>query len=188
MTEEELKSRIDYGISEEEFEFKRDEIAGAEKTLKRVEKTNTAFDNFLENFERQYLRNEQVAFDNFEQLAGYLAELNDMVNQNFYYKDMQLMMKVEIILLKYKEWANALRQNSFLAREKMAEIQSVVDKEFITKEKYNTFKEEAEETFKELGKGDILEVKKYEKESLIIIPSEFKKKYKDGVKVKINLI
>ena len=153
--EEPTLRRIDYGIDAKDLGI------DAENTPLKEVKISEDYKSIIENpiyqvlgsFNKMYLRNEQHAHELFLQLKSLLGDFETSVKENFYYQDMGIVNQMEMIIWKYREWVIALRQNSFLAKEKMNDVARVNRDEYVTKNTLKVKEEESSLILREMEKG-----------------------------------
>jgi hypothetical protein len=155
--EQEEESRADYGISEEELSFDADEVAG-DKFLKDIKDdydsiTKNPINAVLSDFKKNYLRNEQIAYEFFHQLNVLLIKYSNELNANFFYDNMDIVKLINNLLDKYQNWAFALRENTYLGKEKMIEVDKIIKDYYIPKKDFDDSIEGLKVQIEDLEKG-----------------------------------
>ena len=149
--------RGDYGIHDEDVNFSRD----TDEWLNKIEPYEKVLDNpsdaVINDFKKSFLENEQLGLEMFRQLEQSLIEFNNECD-DFNYEDMDIVKLMSRILLQFKSWIVVLRRNTFLAKNKLIELETILAKHYITKIDYEHRLEElqnkfydGEDTIKEYG-------------------------------------
>jgi hypothetical protein len=166
-------NRTDYGISEEEMSFDREKISIYKIKIddSYIGILNQPANKVFAEFEKEFKRNDVEAFERFKDLNVSLGDLNKTREAHPFYDEMDIVTMMREILVRYKNWATALRQTAFLAKEKMKEIYDIIEKYYIPAAELQMIQENLDSGF-------------IDKEGKIIFENT-SRKYSVGEKVKI---
>lgn len=144
--EEKPKSRSDYGLEETDLSFVKEEKEDYFKIDDSYAQLSASPANSIfSHFYKVFLVNEQHALELFKQWEEQIEKFNILVNENFFYEDMEIVKQMIMVLNKYKDWVISLRQSVFSAKATVEELDKVIRKEYVTKEEMKKTIEEVEQ-------------------------------------------
>jgi len=181
--QEKIKKRTDYGTTEGELSFETDEESD---WLNVPSDYASIIDNpiykTLSEFKKTYIKNEVFALELFRQLNESFVEFDEMID-NYDYADMDIVKKMKILLNQYRTWSLALRQNIFLSKEKMSEVLDIHNNYYVSKKRFEDFKDEAEEALAESEKGHKITLN-IDNQNRFTVPSKWNWKKGDKIMMK----
>ena len=146
----EEEKRAEYGVDDNDVKFSKDD---AENWL-NVDSSYAALqeqpiNKVLTDFRKEYIKNERLTYDMFVQMRGLLDEFITLLNNNPFYREMEIIRLVENLLDKYKNWMTTMRYNVLLGKEKMIEVEDYIKAQYIPNHVLNDRMDEASERLKE---------------------------------------
>jgi len=168
-----------YDLEQSEFSFDNDkqDLFSISDSYESV--LESPINQTLGSFQREFIKNERLAFERFLQLNRDLVRFEKMINQNPIYQESDLARLAGEVLLRYKEFCTMLRQNVLLSKEKVEEMKKMIDTYYVKISTHEEYQEAVSDTLDELEKDfDYLEIRgKNEKGLLIVeIPAEVAKR------------
>lgn len=136
--------RVDFVLDEQELQLERSE---SEKLFDGLDITPESIINnplalLLSNFDNEYMKNERIGVVIFDFLQSSLVKYQRMVNNNFYYQDMEIVQMINDLITRYNTWIANQRGLILNTRDMVKEMKKMVEEEYITKKALDQFKEE----------------------------------------------
>lgn len=164
--------RLAFGLKETEMEFTRTDQDLSLKTINMDKDSIVAspINYVLGTFKQDFMKNEIMAYEFFLQLNEALDTFTNKLEDSFYYDEMEIVKLFREILIRYKNWATTMRQNIFLAKDKMQEVQDIVEKDYVTKSEMENIQAEFEQQVKEMEEGEVGLVRNKSGYRVVVIP------------------
>lgn len=147
MAEKEEKDdirRVEFILDEKELQFERSEnktlFEGLDVSPEAI--IENPMNLVLANFDNEYMKNERIGVVLFENLTNIVRKYQRMVNDNFYYQDMEIIQIVNDLITRYNTWVANQRGLILNTRDHVKQIKEMVESEYITKKSLDKFKDE----------------------------------------------
>lgn len=188
MAEENIRTK--YGLNENEMKFKK-EVTGE----RLFDEVADDFDSIMQNpinltlstYEKEFMKNERLAYDMFLQLDIDVRKFYDWMEQYPSYEQMDVTKLFKDIIFKYKLFSTYLRQNILLSENKFKEAKETISNKYVTNDNLDRFRQSCLQTVEDIKKqGDEVVIKKYGDSVVAFIPTDLKSKYPIDSKVIIK--
>lgn len=180
---DDAKARTDYAMRESEFDFDKDKEAifeGLDDSLNSVRENPVNY--VLGAWQKEFLRNERMSYELFEQLNLHLQELDEMLTSNHFYNNMDIVRLFLEILIRFKNWVTSMRQTVFLCRDKMIEMKRVVAENYVPNQSYEDLQQEYSTAIAEATSGTGLRLGGEEKDGTVTLKVPKEVLRQEGVK------
>lgn len=152
--EEDIR-RVEFVLDERELQFERSEnkslFEGLDVSPESI--MQNPMNLMLSNFDNEYMKNERIGVVLFETLTSALRKYQRMVNENFWYQDMELVQVINDLITRYNTWITNQRGLILNTRDMVKEIKDMVDSEYITKISLDKFEQEMKLQLNEFQKN-----------------------------------
>lgn len=179
--------RVEFILNEQELQLER----GDTKTL--FEDLDTSPEAIIEsplnlllsNFDNEYMKSERMGVVLFDILNESIRKYSKMVNENFYYQDMELVFVINDLVHRYNVWLANQRGLILSTRALMVQVQKMVDKNYTTNKSLENFKEEVKMQMDEDARTSVEGmVGKIGDDYVIVLPKNTKLRADDFVLIK----
>lgn len=130
-----MADRADYGMDERDATDTDDKWLEVDSSFSGV--LENPVNHVLASFRKEYVKTERVGYELFNQVKNLLVAYNTQITNYPHYAEMQIVREMDTILDRYKSWVTSMRQNAFLGKEKMIEVQKVIDEQYVPKKEYD---------------------------------------------------
>lgn len=148
-----MPERSEYGLTEGDvkFEHREDNFLEVDDSFAGIQEQ--PINHTLSAFKKEFIRNERLAFDLFNQLNNLLIKFSDIIASNPFYSEMEIVKMMDTILDRYQNWMTIMRYNSLLGKEKMIEVKTVVGDNYVPNWQVDNLKEEMKLSIEENKEG-----------------------------------
>lgn len=162
--------RVEFILNENELQFERNEskslFDGLDVSPEAI--IENPMNLMMSNFDNEYMKNERIGVVLFEAMNESMRKYQNMVNQNFYYQDMEIVQRVNDLLMRYNTWLINQRGLILNTRDMVKEIKEMVDSEYVTKKSVEKSQEDFQKEMKLQVEEDKKEMKKQLAEGLYV--------------------
>lgn len=136
--------RVEFVLDEKELQFERTEsktlFDGLDVSPEAI--MENPMNLMMSNFDNEYMKNERIGVVLFESMNNAMRKYQKMVNENFYYQDMEIVQIVNDLIIRYNTWITNQRGLILNTRDMVKQIKDLVDSEYITKKTLEKYQEE----------------------------------------------
>lgn len=179
--------RVQFILNEKDLQLERSEDAtlfsGLDTSPEAI--LENPINLLLSNFDNEYMERERMGVVMFDYLHQALTKYQNLVNNHFYYQDLEIINVVNDLLSRYMTWMANQRGVILTTRDLVRNIREMLEEKYITKDALDKFREEMkfqieseEKTFEEAMVG------KVGNDMVVVLPKNTKFKKDDFVKIK----
>lgn len=124
--------RDGYMLDDSDIKFDKDDNAqwlNVDTSYKSFK--NNPINKLLAEFKKEYIKNDRLTWDMFNQLNVLLEEFSSLVLGNPIYKEMEIIRLMQNILDKYQNFMTVMRYNVLLGKEKMIDAEEIIQTEYV---------------------------------------------------------
>lgn len=142
--------RVEFILDEKELQFEKSEsktlFDGLDVSPEAI--IENPMNLMMSNFDNEYMKNERIGVVLFESLNNAIRKYQKMVNENYYYQDMEIVQVVNDLLIRYGNWIVNQRGLILNTRDMVKQIKEMVDSEYITKKALEGMEKRVQEELK----------------------------------------
>lgn len=148
-----MPERAEYGLTENDvsFDTREDNYLNVDESFAGIKEH--PINHTLSAFKKEFVRNERLAFDLFNQVNDLLIKFSTIISSNPYYEEMDIVKLMDTILDRYRNWMTIMRYNVLLGKEKMQEVEEVVTENYTSNTQLENLKAEMKLKLDELESG-----------------------------------